>query len=147
MPRKSMDAAIDEFGRSIGQLVRRIRAAGATHDLSWTESAVLARLGRDGPSTIANLARAEGMKPQSMGTVVAALEEMGVIERRPHPTDGRQVHIELTARGEAVRKSAKDARRTWLAHAFSQLEERERETLFAAGGIIERLVAGQTREP
>ena len=140
MPRKNMDAAVIEFGQSIGLLVRRIRAAGATHDLSWTESAVLARLGRDGPSTIATLARAEGMKPQSMGTVVAALEEMGVIERKPHPTDGRQVHIELTTRGEAVRKSAKDARRTWLMHAFSQLDDRERETLFAAGEIINCLV-------
>ena len=147
MPRKNMDAAVIEFGQSIGLLVRRIRAASATHDLSWTESAVLARLGREGPSTIANLARAEGMKPQSMGTVVAALEAMGFIERKPHPTDGRQVHIGLTAPGEAVRSSAKDARRTWLAHAFSQLGEPERETLFAAGGIIKRLVAGQTREP
>ncbi len=140
MPRQSVDNAVVEFGQSIGMLVRRIRAASATHDLSWTESAVLVRLGKDGPATIANLARAEGMKPQSMGSVVAALEEMGIIERKPHPTDGRQVHIQLTAQGEAVRKSAKDARRIWLAHAFTHLDERERETLLAAGEIIKRLV-------
>ncbi|MGH6685030.1 MAG: MarR family winged helix-turn-helix transcriptional regulator [Pseudolabrys sp.] len=140
MPRKSVDTAIVEFGQSIGLLVRRIRAASASHDLSWTESTVLTRLAKDGAATIANLARAEGMKPQSMGTTVAALEEMGLIERKPHPTDGRQVHIELSAKGEAVRKSAKDARRTWLAHAFVGLDEQERETLFAAGEIIKRLV-------
>ena len=100
----------------------------------------MARLARDGPATTADLARAEAMRPQSMGTTIAALEEMGIVERKPHPTDGRQVNIELTAKGAAVRNSAKDARWTWLAHAVAQLDEPERETLFAAGKIIKRLV-------
>ena len=80
------------------------------------------------------------MKPQSMGTTIAALEEMGIVERQPHPTDGRQVNIELTAKGAAVRKSARDAKQTWLVQAISQLDEQERETLFEAGRIIQRLV-------
>jgi DNA-binding MarR family transcriptional regulator len=100
----------------------------------------MSRLAKDGPATTADLARAESMKPQSMGATIAALEDMGMVERKPHPTDGRQVNIELTAKGEAMRKSAKDAKRTWLAQAIAQLDERERETLFAAGEIIKRLV-------
>jgi DNA-binding MarR family transcriptional regulator len=44
-----------------------------------------------------------------------------MIERKPHPTDGRQVNIELTAKGADVRMSATDAKRTWLAQAISQL--------------------------
>jgi len=99
----------------------------------------MARLARDGPATTADLARAEGMKPQSMGATLAALEERGMVERKPHPTDGRQVKIELTAKGAAVRKSAKDAKRTWLAQAIAQLDEQERDTLFKAGDIIKRL--------
>ena len=75
-----------------------------------------------------------------MGTVVASLEEKGFIERKPHPTDGRQLNIQLTAKGEAVRRSAKDARRTWLARAMAQLDEEERKVLLAAGVIITRLV-------
>ena len=98
------------------------------------------RLAKNGPATTADLARAEVMKPQSMGTIVASLEEMGMVERRPHPTDGRQVSLELTERGAALVKSAGDARRTWLAQAIAQLDEQERETLFAAGQIIKRLV-------
>ena len=100
----------------------------------------MARLATDGPATTADLARAEGMKPQSMGTTIAALEEMGIVERKPHPTDGRQVNIELTAKGAAVRNSARDAKRTWLAQAIGQLDEEERETLFRAGEIMKRLV-------
>jgi DNA-binding MarR family transcriptional regulator len=140
MPRKPLEIAVTDLIQAIGLLVRRVRAAAASHDLSLTESAVMARLSRDGPATTADLARAEGMKPQSMGTTIAALEEIGMVERRPHPTDGRQVNIELTAKGAAVRKSAKDAKRTWLAQAIAQLDEQERETLFKAGEIIRRLV-------
>ena len=140
MQRKNPDDAVIDFGQAVGQLARRVRAAAASHELSWTESSVLARLAAEGPATTADLARAEGVKPQSMGTTVAALEERGLVERKPHPTDGRQVFIELTAEGVAVRKSARDAKRTWLAQAIAQLSERERETLFAAAQIMKRLV-------
>lgn len=139
MPRKPFETSVTDLTQAIGLLVRRVRAAAASHDLSLTESAVMARLARDGPATTADLARAEGMKPQSMGTTIAALEEMGMVERKPHPSDGRQVNIELTVKGAAVRKSTKDAKRTWLAQAISQLDEQERETLFQAGEIIRRL--------
>lgn len=128
-----------ELTQAVGLLVRRMRAAAASHELSLTESAVLARLDRGGPATTADLARAEGMKPQSMGATVAALEELGLVERQPHPTDGRQVNILLTTKGAAVRKSAKDAKRTWLARAIAQLDQQEQETLFAAGAIIKRM--------
>ena len=140
MQRKTFDTAVTDLFHAMGLLVRRVRAAAATHELSWTESAVMARLARDGPATTAELARAEGVKPQSMGATVAALEEIGIVERKPHPTDGRQVNIALTAQGAAVRKSAKDAKRTWLAQAIAQLDARDQETLFAAGEIIKRLV-------
>jgi DNA-binding MarR family transcriptional regulator len=139
MARRALEISVLDFIQAIGLLVRRVRAAAASHELSLTEAAVMARLAREGPATTADLARAEGMKPQSMGTTIAALEEMGMVERTPHPTDGRQVNIELTAKGAAVRKSSKDAKRTWLAQAIAQLDDEERETLFKAGEIIKRL--------
>ncbi len=139
MPRKTLDSDITELAQAIGLLVRRLRGAAAQHELSLTESSVLARLDKGGPATTADLARAEGMKPQSMGATIAALDEGGLVERKPHPTDGRQVNIMLTAKGVTVRKSAKDAKRTWLAQAIAQLDKHDQETLFAAGEIIKRL--------
>ena len=139
MPRKTLDLAVTDLIQSIGLLVRRVRGAAASHELSLTEASVMGRLARDGAATTADLARAEGMKPQSMGTTIAALEEMGMVERRPHPTDGRQVNISLTAKGSAVRKRAKDAKHSWLAQAIAVLDEQEREILFKAGEIIKRL--------
>lgn len=139
MKRTNLETAIDNLTQAIGLFVRRARSAAASQELSMTESVVMARLAKDGPATIADLARAEGMKPQSMGTTIAALEEMGMVERKPHPTDGRQVNIQLTAQGAAVRKSISEAKRTWLGQAIAQLDKREQATLFAAGEIIKRL--------
>jgi DNA-binding MarR family transcriptional regulator len=140
MPKKTYEADVADFTQAVGLLVRRVRAAAASHEISLTESAVMARLAREGPATTAELARAEGMKPQSMGTTIAALEEMGMVERKPHPSDGRQVHIQLTGKGAALRESLKNAKRTWLAQAIAQLDKQDQATLFAAGKIIQHLV-------
>lgn len=139
MPRKSFDSAVTDFTQALGLLIRRVRAAAATHELSLTESAVLTRLSKDGPATTADLARAEAVKPQSMGATIAALECRGLIERKPHPTDGRRIYNGLTEKGETVRASSYEAKRNWLAQAIAQLDERDRETLFRSGEIMQRL--------
>jgi DNA-binding MarR family transcriptional regulator len=137
--KKSHDTATIDFIHSVGTLIRRFRSAAASHELSLTESSVMRRLQIDGPATTADLARAESVRPQSMGATIAALEERGFVERRAHPTDGRQFKIALTGKGAAVRDSAKDAKRTWLAQAIAQLDEADRKTLYKAGEIIKRL--------
>jgi DNA-binding MarR family transcriptional regulator len=140
MTRETLDIAIAEFAQSIGLLVRRARAAASTQELSWTEMGVLKRLAKEGPATTADLARAQGMRPQSMRTIIAALEEMDMIQRKPHPTDGRQVNLLLTAKGATVQKSAHAAKQTWIVQAIAKLDKQEQETLFAAGEIIKRFV-------
>src|SRR5882757_2691608 len=77
---------------------RRIRSAAA-EELSLTEGAVLVQLDKNGPATTADLARAESVKPQSMGATIASLEERGLVERKPRRTDGRQMNIVVTAKG------------------------------------------------
>jgi DNA-binding MarR family transcriptional regulator len=137
---KARDLDVNDFAQTIGRLARQMRAAAAQHELSLTEIAVLGRLGRHGPATTAELARAEGMRPQSMSAAVATLEERGLVERKPHPTDGRQVNIALTEKGAAVRNSAKDLKRAWLAQATAGLDEEERQALARAGDILKRLL-------
>jgi DNA-binding MarR family transcriptional regulator len=140
MSRKTFDTAVTDFAHAIGLLVRRARAAASSQELSWTDTAVLKQLAKEGPATTADLARSQGMRPQSMRTIIAALEQLGMVERKPHATDGRQVNIALTTKGAAVQKTAGDAKQTWLAQAIAQLDPQERETLFAAGRIIKRAV-------
>lgn len=142
MQRKTFDLAVTDFVQSIGLLVRRARAAAESHELSWAESAVLKHLAKHGPATTADLARAQGMRPQSMRTIIAALENSNMVARKPHPTDGRQVNIVLTAGGAAEQKITSDARRSWIEQSIAKLDPRDRETLFEAGRIIKRLVEG-----
>jgi DNA-binding MarR family transcriptional regulator len=138
-PPPDLEPSITELIQAIGLLVRRVRAATASQELSLSESAVLGRLARGGPATTADLARAEAVKPQSMGTTLAALAARGLVERRPHPTDGRQIHIQLTPQGEAMRERLKAAKHTWLAQAIAELDPRDQATLLAAGEILKRL--------
>jgi DNA-binding MarR family transcriptional regulator len=140
MSRKNLEPAITDLMQAISLLVRRVRANGGADEISLTQTVVMKQLDSGGPTTVADLARAEGMKPQSMGAVVAALEESGLVERRPHPTDGRQMNIVLTAKGAALRKRSGDAKRAWLVQAIGKLDDKDQDTLFAAGEIIKRLI-------
>jgi DNA-binding MarR family transcriptional regulator len=141
MPRKNHEHAATELALALGLLIRRLRSAAPaeSHELSWTQKAVMVRLDTEGPATTADLARGEGVKPQSMGAIVAALEEMGIVERRTHPTDGRQMNIALTAKGASVRKDAGVAKRTWLAEAIAKLDATEQKNLPAVTALIKRL--------
>ncbi len=142
MSKNSDHNAQAELLLSLGLLVRRLRAASLsqTRELSSTQMAVIARLAKDGPATISDLARAESVKPQSMGTAIAALEKMGIVARNPHPSDGRQVLIALSAKGKAVRENARDTKRAWLEQAMAKIGREDRQILYAAGEIIKRLV-------
>lgn len=137
--RPDLEHSLSELTQAIGLLLRRVRAATTTQELSLSESAVLGQLARSGPVTTAELARAEAVKPQSMRITIAALEALGLVERKPHPTDGRQIHIQLSAKGAATRMRLKQAKHTWLAQAVSELDPQDQEILFASGKILKRL--------
>jgi DNA-binding MarR family transcriptional regulator len=98
----------------------------------------MARL-ESGPMTTADLARAESMKPQSMGAALAQMEEDGLVRRRAHPTDGRQILFELTPAGAARRSQTRLAKRAWLLAAVGKLSAREQQMLFAATDVIRRV--------
>src|ERR1700691_2310676 len=138
---KNSEVAVEDFAMALGLLVRRMRAATSRElqEFSWTQQAVLRRLEKHGPATAADLARAEGVKPQSMGTALALLEKMGLVERKAHPTDGRQINIKLTAKGLTLRKNTKEATHTWLSQAIAKLDRQEQKTLFKASNLIKRM--------
>lgn len=133
--------SIEEFARAVSLLVRRVRADAPPElrDFTWTQKSVIVLL-ENGPATSAELARREGVSPQSMGVAIAQLEDMGLVERKPHPTDGRQMMIKLTAKSVALRKRVNEAKQTWLSRIFEGLEKKERETLFKAAKVMKRMV-------
>ena len=136
--RNNLEVAVTELLSVTGQLTRRLRAVSNTRELTWSQVAIMARLEEAGPSTTADLARAESVKPQSMGGTLAAMEEEGLVERQSHPTDGRQILYALTDEGREARRKVRLAKREWLLAAIAQLSPAEQKTLLAAVDIIRR---------
>jgi DNA-binding MarR family transcriptional regulator len=134
-----VQSAVEELLQATGQLLRRLRTESSGDNLTWSQTAVLGQLGKHGPRTTADLARAEAVKPQSMSATLAVLEEQGLVERQRHPTDGRQIFFALTRAGIAARETRACLKRTWLAKAVAQLAPTDLRALLAAVEPIKRL--------
>ncbi len=134
----SIDQLVNDLARVTGILVRRVRAEHP-HEISIPHAQAMSRLAEEGAMTTADLARAESVKPQSMGQTLAALEQEGLVARQRHPTDGRQVLFNLTRKGAELRQANKLAKRQWLSTRIAELSPDERRTLAAAVEIIWRI--------
>jgi DNA-binding MarR family transcriptional regulator len=130
-----------ELRALFGKLRRRLREQGYVGDLTPSQTSVLLRLEKDGPATASSLARAEGMRPQSMGPLVAALEAAGLVSGAPDPSDGRRTILSLT---DACRKwieEGRAARQDWLSRTIqARLSPQEQEDLAASVELLKRLV-------
>jgi DNA-binding MarR family transcriptional regulator len=125
---------------SVARLHRRLRMEHADDvGVSFGALAVLSLLRREGDRTIGQLAAAERVRPPSMTRTVTYLEGEGLVERRPHPTDGRQVVITLTEQGEELLAAERRRRDAWLARRLRELTPEERSALRQAAPILERL--------
>jgi DNA-binding MarR family transcriptional regulator len=122
------------------RLRRRLKELATADDLTPPQTAVLTRLIKDGASSTSQLAGAERVRPQSMATTVAALEQRGLIQRRPDPEDGRRQVITLTATGRKRAESVRQVREEWLARAMQDtFSEQERRVIVEALSLLERL--------
>jgi DNA-binding MarR family transcriptional regulator len=135
------EKAADELRQVIGALSRRLRAESAGHQLSPSEHAVLRRLLEIGPSTTAALAREELIKPQSMGTLLASLEEAGFVARSADAKDARCRNVSITAEGRRILAEGRAARQNWLARAIAEkLDGEQQRTLLAAIDLLRQVV-------
>ncbi len=128
---------------SVVRLNRRLRGQRADTSVTLTQLAALSTLKGHGALTPGELAAHEKVTPPSMTRVLAVLEERGLVSRRPHPTDGRQVLVELTDAGRDLLHGEVRAREAWLARRLAELSEPDREVLRAASAVIDKLVASE----
>ncbi|GAB2573784.1 MarR family transcriptional regulator [Dyella jejuensis] len=125
----------------VGRLKRRMREEVGSGGLTWSQISVLGHLDREGPATVTALARAEGVRPQSMGATVAALEGAGMLAGEPHPTDRRQVLLSLTPAAREWIKASRTAREDWLLHVIQGRLSPAEQKQFARGvELLKRLV-------
>lgn len=125
----------------LGALSRRLREQADVSDLTSAQKSVLLRLERDGPATGSALARAEAMRPQSMGAIIAALEAGGYVAGAPDPADGRQTIISLTDHFREWVCAARAARQDWLLRSLqARLTAQEQRQLAGAVDLLKRLI-------
>lgn len=130
-----------ELRAIFGKLKRRLREQANGGDLTPSQVSVLLRLEKDGPATTSSLARAEGMRPQSMASVVIALETAGLVSGAPDPMDGRQALLSLTETCRTWFQEGRAARQDWLARKIqAHLSSQEQEDLAAGVELLKRLV-------
>ena len=130
-----------ELRVAIGNVKRRFRDQAKLGDLTWSQLCVIGRLDGEGPATVTTLARLEGVRPQSMGATVSALEAAGLVRGSPDPADGRQTILSLTPACRELFRSGRAARHDWLFRAIqARLTPQQQEQLAAAMSLLDRLV-------
>ncbi len=128
--------------RTIFRKIKRyLREQGQHGDLTPSQISVVLRLEEGGTATVSGLARAEGMRPQSMSAVMTPLQEAGLVHGAPDPNDGRQALMSLTPKCLKWLKESRAARQDWLTKRVAlKLSVHEQEKLRAALGLLTKLV-------
>lgn len=126
---------------------RRAQADTGEGSPTRSQQAVLAWLEDRGPLSASELAALERIRPQSMSQTVDALAGRGWITRGAHPKDRRQVLLSLTEEGRAAVHKGRQTRQAWLTDALDdRLTPKELDTLVAAIGLLEKVVAEESRQ-
>ena len=120
----------------LGQLIRRLRVE---HRFPIAQGTVLGRLDREGARSVADLAVAERVRPQSMAQTVSDLEGPGLVERNPDPSDGRRALVSLTAEGRSTLEADRRHREGWLVKAIEELPAEDQATVKRAIDVLRRL--------
>lgn len=140
-----MAAAIDsarlatDLRDAITRLNRRLRQVRPVGELTQSQLSALTSLELAGALTPRELAEAERVQPPTMTRIVGKLEALGLVQRTPHPTDGRQVILAATPAGREVYNEHRRARDAWLTRQLGELPPTERATLHAAAEILSRV--------
>ena len=124
---------------AITRLNRRVRQARPVGDLTVTQLSALTSLELAGALTPRELADVERVQPPTMTKIVAKLEERGLVQRTPHPTDGRQVILSSTGLAREILGQYERVRDEWLAERLAELAPDERDVLTRAASLLIRL--------
>ncbi|WP_341316127.1 MarR family transcriptional regulator [Paraburkholderia sp. IMGN_8] len=124
----------------VGKLRRRLREEAHVGDFTPSQVQVLGLLEREGPATVTALARAQGVRPQSMGETLSVLKAAGLVSGAPDPNDGRQTVLSLTPAFRKKVKASRAAREDWLFRTIqTRFTPAEQQQLATGVELLKRL--------
>ncbi len=109
----------------IGQFVPRMAQFG----LRVVDFSILSLIHHNPGVTSRQLCDALNLLPPNLVGKIGALERRGLLQRRPHPLDGRAQSLLLTAEGQALMREAESAASQLEDEAAQALSAAERRTL------------------
>jgi len=121
------------------RLARRMRQE-ASGDMTPTQMAALATIGRFGPLTPSELAGREKIQRPTATRVLARLEEDGFVERTGDPSDRRSFLVGASPAGVALLEAVRERKDVFLADRLDRLTAEELATLDRAAEILERVL-------
>lgn len=101
----------------------------AAYGLKQVDFSVLSLIAHNPGATSRQLCSTLDILPPNLVSLIAAMDGRGLIERRPHPHDGRAIGLYLTPAGEELIREAEQTVMQLEADASARLTSRERETL------------------
>ena len=142
----SPDEAIEQQLTVLLRRGHRIHLSTRDGDAALDRAAygTMCRLADDGPQRLAALAHAFALDPSTVTRQVKALEAAGLAARRPHPTDGRGVVLELTAHGRELLEQTRRYRRERLHKALAGWSDADR---LDFGRLMKEFNASMDRPP
>ncbi|MBT9513347.1 MAG: MarR family transcriptional regulator [Acidovorax sp.] len=101
----------------------------AVYHLKVVDFSVLSLVAHNPGVTSRQLCATLNVLPPNMVGLIAALERRGLIERRPHPSDGRAMGVHLTPAGVELTAQAEQTAAQLEEDATARLTAAERKTL------------------
>src|SRR3712207_6512975 len=89
--------------------------------MSYARLRLLGTLHCGGPKIMSGISDELGVTRRNITALVDALEEEGLVRRKPHPTDRRATVIEMTGQGERTMDRLYDEHRAAVAELFDVL--------------------------
>ncbi len=108
----------------------------ACDGLNYARLRLLQALHCGGPAIMRDLGAQLGATPRNMTAIVDAMEEAGLVIRRPHPTDRRATLIELSPAGARAATQAIGPQLDAISEIFAGLTPIEREQFSAVMGKL-----------
>jgi len=132
----SADVAAALAFEDVVRLTRRLATAG---ELSLPAAAVLARLVREGPQRLTDLAAGERLSQPGTTQLVTRLERDGLARRTPSPADGRVVLVDVTRAGRDLVERRRAERAASLHDLLALLDPEDRDAVHRAVPALTRL--------
>jgi DNA-binding MarR family transcriptional regulator len=101
----------------------------AEFELSVVDFSVLSLIAHNPGVTSRQLCAALAILPPNLVSLVASLDKRGLIERKPHPTDGRAIGLYLSRAGKTLMRKAEARVAQLELDATSRLSDDERTQL------------------